>query len=281
MGFIKKTFKYIFFTLLTGVFLLLVFTFAVKRTPENNHADLNQTDKQLFDELTLQYKTFAEKPDQIWTAAYRYDKKPLILIRSVKNKAIWNYIYLVNASKLIDTSKYTKINFPGNPYLKDVYATTSLGTASLQYWFPAAFLYSTLGDQEVLAFKYYPELFKKGVTFPDFPFFSMHEAFHLYAQKEWTYDKDGKESTYPYPQTQEHFRLLRKEYKLLDSALHTTDTAVLNTIMKSWVQIRDTRYKKWPQLIGETNSEAIEGTARYIELKYSGLTDHKTLCYNQ
>ncbi|WP_152620406.1 hypothetical protein [Pedobacter lusitanus] len=207
---ILKTFRYLFFTLLAGIFVLFVFTFAVKRTPENNYKNLNQTDKQLFDELTLQYKTFAEKSEQIWTANYRYDKKPLILIRSVKNKFIWNYIYLVNAGKLIDTSKYTKIHFPGNPYLQDVYATTSLGTTSLQYWFPFAFDYSTLGNQEVLAFKYYPELFKNGVTFPDFSFFSMHEAFHLYAQKDWKYDADAKASTNPYPHNNENYNLLKK-----------------------------------------------------------------------
>ncbi|MCS3529578.1 hypothetical protein [Chryseobacterium sp. JUb7] len=271
MKFIKKLLKAIAISLVLLIGSVLLFIILIKKMPEGEYSKLDPTDKKMFDELTLQYKTFHEKPDQIWTSSYHYDQEPLIVIRSQKNKFIWRYIYLINASKYINTKKFKKINFPGNPYLKDVYAATSLGNLSGEYWFPGAFTYSFLKDKNVLAFKYYPELFEKEGSFPDFKYFSMHEAFHIYAQKDWTYDKEGKDHITNYPFNKEHFDLLRKEYSLLDKGLKTSDTTELNMIMKEWVKIRKKRYKKWPQLINETNSEAIEGTARYIEYKYSDL----------
>ncbi|MFP3835604.1 hypothetical protein [Chryseobacterium sp. SIMBA_028] len=271
MNFLKKIAKLIAITFITVIASVFIFTIIIKRIPAEKYNQLDQTDKEMFDELTVQYKIFNQSPDHLWTSAYHYDKEPLILIRSDKNKSIWNYIYLINASKLIDTTKYKKIHFPNNPYLTDVYATTSLGLTSLEYWFPSAFTYTTLDNKQVLAFKYYPELFKKEFTFPDFKYFSMHEAFHLYAQKNWLYDHNSKDYIANYPYTKEHFNLLDKEYALLDKGLKTTDPEQLDIVMKQWVEIRNIRYKKWPQLLGETYSEAIEGTARYLEYKYSDM----------
>ncbi|MBO3446346.1 hypothetical protein [Clostridium sp. CCUG 7971] len=45
--------------------------------------------------------------------------------------------------------------------------------------------------------------------------------------------------------------------------------------LKQWTTIRAYKYKKYPQLLAEANTEAIEGTARYIEYKYSDLTGGK------
>ncbi|UZT97550.1 hypothetical protein ODZ84_20610 [Chryseobacterium fluminis] len=271
MKFLKKLVKGIAFTLLFLLALLLLFIVLIKKMPEKEYSQLDATDRKMFDELTLQYKNFREKPDAIWTSSYRYDQKPLILIRSQKNKSIWRYVYLINAGRYIDPKKFKKIDFPGNPYLTDVYAATTLGSLSAEYWIPGAFTFSLLKGKKVLAFKYYPELFQKEGSFPDFKYFSMHEAFHGYAQKTWMYDKDANDHIIDYPFNKEHFDLLKKEYVLLDQGLRTDDTIELNDIMRAWVQIRKERYKRWPQLINEANSEAIEGTARYIEYKYAAL----------
>ncbi len=42
--------------------------------------------------------------------------------------------------------------------------------------------------------------------------------------------------------------------------------------LRDWTVVRNYRYYKWPQLIGETKAEAIEGSARYLEYRYSKLT---------
>ncbi len=265
---VKRRHFVIFF--LTIAVLILAY-FLLKPSPDS-YSELNPTDQKMFDELTLQYKTFDQSADKLWTSAYQYNKEPLILIRSNKSKYISYYIYLINTSKWVDTKKYKKINFPGNPYLKDVYLAKSLGIESVKYLLPAAFRYTTLQNKEMLAFKFYPELFDKKIIFPDFNYFSLHEAFHLYVQKNWIYDKDGGDYIENYPYNKENFDLLRKEYKLLDEGLEATDTKKLDSIMKQWVEIRDIRFKKWPQLIAEKNSEAIEGTAEYLEHRFSDLT---------
>lgn len=270
MKFLKKLLKIAAIILIALLVLLLLFILLIKKTPNSEYSQLDVTDKKMFDELTQQYQTFQKSPEQIWASSYHYDKEPLILVRSQKNKSIWRYIYLINASKYIDTKKFKKINFPGNPYLDDVYVTKSLGNLSLEYWLPSTFTYTSLKNREILAFKYYPELFDHEKSFPNFIYFSMHEAFHLNVQQNWTYDKYGDRiDNYPY--NQENFNLLRKEYELLDRGLQTKDTAQLNAVMKEWIDIRNQRYKKWPQLLKETNSEAIEGTAKYIEYRYSAL----------
>ena len=252
--------------------LLLVFTWLIKRNPGCTYAELDQTDQALFDALTRQYAAFATKPAQLWTENYRYDKAPLILVRTNRDKGcLWYYIYLINASPYIDTARYQKVAFPGNPYLQDVYTAKSLGSRSLAYWLPSNFTYTSLSNQEILAFKYFPEMFRMPASYFSFPYFSMHEAFHLYAQKGWTYDQEEYINDYPY--TPEHFNILKTEYYLYDIALRTTDTAALSAIMKDWLMIRNYRYLRWPQLIHETNSEAMEGTARYLEYRYSDLTD--------
>lgn len=82
----------------------------------------------------------------------------------------------------------------------------------------------------------------------------MHEDFHIYVQKNWSYDQNGKDYIDIYPVCKEHFDLLKKEYILLDRGIKTNDLEQLDLIMRKWVEIRNKRYKKWPQLIGETNS---------------------------
>ncbi|WP_162958752.1 hypothetical protein [Nocardia yunnanensis] len=140
----------------------------VLRTPGATYAELDETDKTMFDQLTTQYKAFATEPDKLWDSDYRYDKMPLVLIRVGKDRGmIWQYMYLVNVSGLTDTSGYRKIDFPGNPYLGDVRATKTLGLASFELLFPANFTSVQLGGREVLAFKYPPSMFDTDPTGAD------------------------------------------------------------------------------------------------------------------
>lgn len=252
---------------------------STKKRPPFEQTVLSQTDSLMFSELTTQFRYFEQQPEKIWTKEYAYNKMPLILMQSdsSKKKISKNHIYLVNASQWIDKHKFKKVHFQDNHYLddvytplEDVYVDTQLGIYSLGFDpFSSAFYYATLGGKEMLAFMYSPSILGRKYKFPDFTFFSMHEAFHLYWQKTWTHDADGKTVIDDYPYKKEHFDLLRKEYSLLDEALDTNQQDKLDELMKKWVHIRNTRYRKWPQLTGETYSEAIEGSAQFVEQKYA------------
>lgn len=65
------------------------------------------------------------------------------------------------------------------------------------------------------------------------------------------------------------------EFKLLDNCMEEKNTEEIKKYLKEWTIVRTYRYEKWPELIKETNTEAIEGTARYMEYKYSKLTGGK------
>ncbi|MCM6773922.1 hypothetical protein NDR87_10615 [Nocardia sp. CDC159] len=264
-----------------GVTVVLVAAtvwFVILRNPGSTYAELDATDKAMFDQLTRQYEAFATQPDKLWDNDYRYDKKPLILVRARKDRGIvWRYLYLVNVSGIIDTSGYRKIDFPGNAHLRDVHATKTLGPSSLALLFPANFTSLDLNGTEVLAFKYHP-----GMVDPDrdplmsFPYFSMHEAFHYYKQANWTFDRNGRSThVQDYPYDPDHMSLLRTEFALLDRLGAEPDPAVFTTMARDLAAIRAARYHRWPQLVPQDNAEAIEGSARYLERRYSDLIGGK------
>lgn len=105
-----------------------------------------------------------------------------------------------------------------------------------------------------------------------FSSFLLHEAFHVYKPKDWIYDSNGGESIHEYPINKENYALMGLEFKLLDKAMIDKNTENVNQALYDWTIVRNYRYKKWPQLIGETKAEAIEGSARYLEYRYSNLT---------
>lgn len=106
----------------------------------------------------------------------------------------------------------------------------------------------------------------------DFSSFLLHESFHTYKQKDWIYDKNSGESINNYPVNKENYALIGLGFKLLDKCMESNDKNKVGNYLKQWTIVQTYRYKKWPQLQNETNTEAIEGTARYLEYKYSKLT---------
>lgn len=105
----------------------------------------------------------------------------------------------------------------------------------------------------------------------DFSSFLLHESFHAYKQRDWIYDKNGVEHIIDYPVDKENYALMGLEFTLLDKAMATKNPSIIKQLLQDWTIIRNYRYHKWPQLIGETKAEAIEGSARYLEYSYSKL----------
>ncbi|QIS21620.1 hypothetical protein [Nocardia terpenica] len=264
-----------------GVIIALlagVIWFVILRNPGSTYAELDETDKTMFDQLSTQYETFATQPEKLWDNEYRYDRMPLVLVRARKDRGIvWRYMYLVNASGIMDTSGFRKVDFPGNPYLHDVFATKALGWQSLSLLPPANFTALRLGGREVLAFKYHPDMFSRETDpLRTFPYFSLHEAFHYYKQANWDFDRNGRTTWVEnYPTGADHLSLLHTEFALLDRLGTEADPALFPAIARDLALVRAARYQRWPQLVAQDNTEAIEGTARYLERRYSDLTGGK------
>lgn len=249
--------------------------FGLKRLPPASAAELDPTDRALFEQLTEQYRAFAERPADLWTADYRYDKKPLILIRADgATSPLWHYIYVINASGLTDLSGAQKIDFPGNPHLTDVYAVKSLGAASLEYWQPLTFTTTSLGDTPVLAMKYSPESLDGGADKTQaVPTYALHEAFHIYKQRDWTYDRGpGGDRVFDVPTDPAHTDLMRTEFHILDAFTGKTDPAEVSAIGRDLLAVRAVRYERWPAVRVQDNTEAIEGTALYLQRRMSDIT---------
>lgn len=249
--------------------------FGIKNLPPASAADLDATDRELFAELTEQYRAFADRPAELWTAEYRYDTEPLILIRADSTKSsIWHYAYVINASTITDVSSMQKIDFPGNPLLGDVYATKTLGVASLEYWQPFTFTTTTLGDTPVLAMKYAPgELDGGDDKTQAVSSFALHEAFHINAQQDWDYDRgDDGDRILDFPSDDAQMSLLRTEFHILDALTGQTDPDVVTSRARDLLAIRAARYERWPTLRVQDNTEAIEGTALYLQRRMSDLT---------
>jgi len=262
------------------VFALLIGTSATalaiyRALPADDYAGLDDVDRTMFDQLAAQYEAFSTEPQKIWTETYRYDQEPLVLVRTDTDRSVVSrYTYLINMSELVDTSQMRQVSFDQYPTLTDVRVSNTFELTNFDLLLPANFTVDTIGDREVLLFKYNPAMFSDAP--PDglpFDLFSMHEAFHVNKQADWTYDKDAGDRIFDYPYTDEHFRLLQAEYAILgqvETALDDAepDRAQLNALATDLAQIREARYARWPQLSAQDNAEAIEGTAKYVERAY-------------
>jgi len=118
-------------------------------------------------------------------------------------------------------------------------------------------------------------MFENPDLYLNFSSFLLHEAFHTYKQKDWLYDSNDGEYIENYPYDKENYALIGLEFKLLDECMQANNVNEIKNYLREWTIIRTYRYKKWLQLLAETNTEAIEGTARYIEYSYSKLIEGK------
>jgi hypothetical protein len=271
--FVLKFFKWSFIFLASALALFFIY-FLIQTKKPDSYDKMSSQDQKTFTYLSKVYSAFEKNPAQIWDNTYKFQKEPLILLSKKAEKGIHQSIYLINMSSMINTSKYQKVSFPAHMNLDDVYVTSWYGIKLLPQWF-INFNFIDIDDKSVMAFSVNPTQLKEDNPFNTFPYFMPHEAFHEYKQMRdgWLYDNPEINELYGehienYPHTKEHYTLLREEYALLDSAINQlSNKEQLAATMKKWIEIREQRYKKWPNLKHETNSETMEGTAMYIEQK--------------
>jgi len=273
--FIFKSVKWLFIIIASFILLITIYVLIQTETPES-FEKMSSQDKKTFQYLSKIYCVFEKEPEKVWDKNYLFHKEPLILMSKKNERGVHQSIYLINFSKLIDTSKYQKVSFPKEMKLNDVYVTRWFGFfETFKNWL-INFSFVNIKNHSVLMFGVNSkQLIDKSVNLP-FPYFMPHEAFHEYKQirNGWLYDNLNKEkqgySEYinNYPHNKEHYKLLKQEFNLLQNAVdQISNKDRVSKIMNEWINVREKRYTKWPELRKETNSETMEGTAKYIEVK--------------
>ncbi|OPF51995.1 hypothetical protein BH721_03340 [Clostridium baratii] len=259
--------------LLVGAVLIDII---LNKTYKTSYESFDSVDKEMFEELSQIYKQFDKNSDQLWGDKDKLSKMPLILIRTNKDKGIIRkYAYAINVKGIGNSFFAEKMDITSSLNLPTVYRLSKFDINMISTWLPSNFGTVDINKENTFYFKYNPKMIENPDLYFDFSSFLIHESFHTYNQKDWTYDKNDGEYIENYPVNKENYALMGLEFKLLDKCMEEKNIEEVKKHLKEWTIVRTYRYKKWPQLIGETNSEAIEGTARYMEYKYSKLTGGK------
>ncbi|MCM3612924.1 hypothetical protein M3672_00540 [Microbacterium enclense] len=254
--------------------LLGVYQFGVKRLPPTDPAALDELDTRMFVALQTQYDAFARTPEALWDADYRYDREPLLLVRKDADGALaWPYVYLVNMSSLIDTSRFARMEFAEDSTLSDVRVATDVDLQILTAWTPGTFDTLEYAGRGVLAFTYSPAQFDDDSDpLLQFATFSMHEAFHVNVQPTWRQDIDGGARVWDPPTGAQLRALFGQEFAALDAVTTATDDAQRRDIAARIVEERRAQVESVPALSARAALETIEGSARYLERRYSDVS---------
>lgn len=251
------------------------------RFPPSSYGAMDATDRAAFDDLSTQFEAFRAHAGDLWDVEYRYDTRPLILVRApdATDARIpgYQYAYVVNGG---DAARgllgATPVDFPDAMGLDDVVVTKVLGSATLATSAPINFTDVDLGDATVLAFRFNADRMDHPEVGLEFSYFSMHEAFHIDKQADWSFDRRDPDRPWEAVRSPEEFDTLRVEAQILDAvdAARPAQTSEeeYRRLARDLVAVRLARIEQSPNVAGQENVEAIEGTARYLEARYADLT---------
>ncbi|MDZ5253656.1 hypothetical protein [Clostridium sp. LIBA-8841] len=275
MNILKSKGKIIIISLVILLLCIVSGNILINKFYNTNYNNFNSVDKEMFNKLSDIYKEFHKNGDQLWPD-YDFEKMPLILIRTYKDKGILRkYAYAINVEGMKEGIFSKEVTMPKDLDLPKIYRISSLNPQLFKSFMPGNFGEIDIKGQKVFYFKYNPKMIENPDLYFDFSSFLLHESFHTYKQENWEYDKNDGEYIENYPNNKGNYALIGVEFSLLDKALETNNKEDIEKYLKDWTIIRTYRYEKWPQLKNETNTEAIEGTARYMEYEYSKLTGGK------
>lgn len=271
----KKSKKIIWLSIPTVILVVFLVLIVSNKMFNTTYESLPEIDQKMLAELSSIYKQFEQSEDPLWTESYSFQTQPLMLIKTKKDQGILQKTAYVINVPLHNNLFAKEIIVPESLGLPKVYRITLLPPRNLKTWLPNNFGTLQVKDQEIMYYKYYPKMMNNPELYFDFSSFLLHESFHIFKQKLWTYDINDAEWIENYPEKSEQYALMGIEFKLLDQAMNVNEQQTIQKYLRDWAIVRSYRYQKWPQLIGETKTEAIEGTARYIEYRYNAQMERR------
>ncbi len=278
---LSKIFIVIFSVIASLIVVYSIYSYTLFFTAGDQYASFPEIDKKVFHELDALHDAFAEQEATLWDG-YAFHEVPLVLVRTNRETSpFWQYAYLIrypDAEKIVFAKK---VSFDDAFNFGPVYRVPLFFSGSAPLWFPSSFgflfkknsAYSFRdGTGDYFYFKYNNDRFTDDSDKLDFSNFLLHESFHTYVQRGWVYDDPTVQDWFiaQYPTGEEYIAELREEYALLD-ALVLASKEDVPALARQYIQKREARMSAYPELKKEELIEAIEGTARYVELKFTNL----------
>ena len=277
----SKIFLVILGSVISLISIYIVYSYTVFFTAGSQYEEFPEIDKKMFRELDTIYDIFSEQGTIIWDG-YIFHEVPLVLVRTNRETSpFWQYAYLIQYPGAENITLAKKVSFSNEFNFGPVYRVPLFFSGSAPFWFPSNFgflfkensVYSFYdGTGDYFYFKYNNDRFTGDSNKHDFSRFLLHESFHTYAQRDWVYDNPSVQDPfiYQYPTGEEYITKLKEEYVLLDALVQASKDDI-PALAREYIQKREARVKVYPELKKEELIEAIEGTARYVELKFTHL----------
>lgn len=255
------------------IFLLIIGGIGVNKLFKTEYSSLNEMDKNMVKQLSEVYETYDNNSGEIWREGYSFSNIPLVLTPVGKEKGMLHaYSYVVGVDKLEKSIFSKKIEVPEEMNLPPIYRVSFLSPSLLKTWLPVNFIFSDIGSEHVTFFKYNPENVAKANTEKSFKYFLMHEVFHEYRQVPlWENVNDLSSVIFVEERDKEQYQLLLLEFAILDKANSIINKEELINVLSDFVRVREYRYNKFQYMKQEKLVETLEGTAQYIEYKYSNI----------
>lgn len=182
-----------------GAFVIMIVLLGVvasniilNKTYKTKYEDFNSLDKKMFEQLSNIYNQFEKNSDKLWNDNYRLNELPIILIRTNQDKGVMRkYAYAINVKGIKNSIISEKIDMSKSLNLPPVYRVSKFDIDMISTWFPSNFGTLDIDGENVFYFKYHHKMIENPDLYFDFSSFLLHESFHVYNQKDWTYDKDG------------------------------------------------------------------------------------------
>jgi hypothetical protein len=145
---------------------------------------MDAVDHRMLARLSDQFDIAAARPQELWTANYRHEDQPMVLLRDDTGKHFGNtvsYAVVVNMSDLVDTSRMARIAVPGAEHLDDVRMT------DVSLWLPVEFTWGVADGTEVIQFAHDEhQVSSIEANGYDFDRYLMHEIFRgLQGEQMW------------------------------------------------------------------------------------------------
>ncbi|MEG2484389.1 MAG: hypothetical protein RSB51_02845 [Clostridia bacterium] len=255
--------------ILVGILIVCIaWDFLANKLFKRDFADISDTDKAMFNELSKVFSVYKNSTEEIWST-FKLNEMPVILSGSSP--------YIINLDELKGKGYVQKIEMPAELNLPTVYRLCNY-TPNLY----KLFFFNTSGEIEIKEktvpyIKYNENSFKVSTASKEyFTNFLNAKVFSSYMQKEYASSKGIKK----YPKDVENYALLALEYTLLDKIDNEKNIDSLNTLLKEYVTVRSERIRKFPQLKEEEKLEDIYGSQMYVAGKVNEKLNRPLKEYN-
>jgi len=127
-------------TLIIVLGIWIIGNIVLNKTTKIDYNSLDQTDKEMFTELSKIYINFRDNSDKLWDEKYKLNEKPIILVRANKsNGLIRNQAYAINLDDYNKSIFSKKIEVSASLELSNVYRLSKFEPNTLNTWLPNNF----------------------------------------------------------------------------------------------------------------------------------------------